>query len=431
MMVRIGCHSVGSSRARQRVGRITRDARRAAVLSCEHPLPRKECPVTLFRMRRSIGAALMVFAFVLQGTTSVLAGTTGAISGDVVDASTKKPITGARVSAVSPSQSSVTTTDASGRFSFVSLTPDTYTIGVGATAGYDAASISGVTVQADQTLSLSISQPAKLRQIGSVTSRAAAALVKAGTTADVYSINAVTQDKSSALGGGGTLNSAWSAISSVPGVYVAPNQQGYIGAAATLSIRRGERHLRLHQPGDPHRHGTGLAHPDAGDRRARVLREARVRNGRRESQPHLLLLSRGGRVQPELPLLRSVQRFELADDVGRAARAVRSHRDLASARALMLRAARPGLHQRRPYAGVRARAVPVRHDPELPRRDPAQGRQPRRRAAAVRQQLHQQRLLQLDQRRRRNRVRERDRPRDADLRRRLPVHRRAARHLSL
>ncbi len=196
--------------------------------------------MTLFRMRRSIGAALMVFAFVLQGTTSVLAGTTGAISGDVVDASTKKPITGARVSAVSPSQSSVTTTDASGRFSFVSLTPDTYTIGVGATAGYDAASISGVTVQADQTLSLSISQPAKLRQIGSVTSRAAAALVKAGTTADVYSINAVTQDKSSALGGGGTLNSAWSAISSVPGVYVAPNQQGYIGAAATLSIRGGD-----------------------------------------------------------------------------------------------------------------------------------------------------------------------------------------------
>ncbi len=64
--------------------------------------------------------------------------------------------------------------------------------------------------------------------------------MKAGTTADVYSINAVTQDKASALGGGGTLNSAWSAISSVPGVYVAPNQNGYIGAAATLSIRGGD-----------------------------------------------------------------------------------------------------------------------------------------------------------------------------------------------
>ena len=182
----------------------------------------------------------MVLAFVLQGTTSVLAGTTGTITGDVVDASTRKPIAGARVSAVSPSQSSATTTDGAGRFSFVSLTPDTYTLAVGASGAYDAASVSGITVQADQTVSVSVSQPAKLKQIGTITSRAAAALVKPGTTADVYSINSVTQDKASALGGGGTLNSAWSAISSVPGVYVAPNQQGYIGAAATLSIRGGD-----------------------------------------------------------------------------------------------------------------------------------------------------------------------------------------------
>ncbi len=196
--------------------------------------------MTVFRMGRSIGAALMVLAFVLQGTTSVLAGTTGAISGNVADASTNKPIPGARVSAVSPSQSSSTTTDASGRFSFLSLAPDTYTIAVGATSGYDAAAISGVTVQADQNLSVSISQPAKLKQIGSVTSRAASSLVKPGTTADVYSINAVMQDKASGVGGGGNLNSAWSAISTVPGVFVAPSQAGYIGAGATISIRGGD-----------------------------------------------------------------------------------------------------------------------------------------------------------------------------------------------
>jgi len=189
---------------------------------------------------RGVGAALIILSFVLQGTTSVLAGTTGAITGDVVDSSTNKPISGARVSALSPSQSSSTTTDASGRFSFVSLTPDTYTISVAATSGYDSAAISGVTVQADQTVNVGLSQPAKLKQIGSVTSRAAGALVKPGTTADVYSINSVTQDKASALGGGGTLNSAWSAISSVPGVYVAPNQQGYIGSGSTLSIRGGD-----------------------------------------------------------------------------------------------------------------------------------------------------------------------------------------------
>ncbi len=191
-------------------------------------------------MSRGVIAILMILAFVLQGTTSVLAGTTGGIAGSVVDASTNSPVTGARVTATSPSQSATTTTDASGRFSFISLNPDTYTIAVAETSARDAASTSGVTVQADQTVNVNITQPTKLKQIGSVTSRAAGALVKPGTTADVYSINAVTQDKASGVGGGGNLNSAWSAIATVPGVFITPNQTGYIGAAATISIRGGD-----------------------------------------------------------------------------------------------------------------------------------------------------------------------------------------------
>jgi hypothetical protein len=206
-----------------------------------NPFSRKEFALTtkLRTTVRSVAAILLLIAFVLQGTTSVLAGTTGSITGTVADASTGKAVAGARVTATSPSQSATTTSDTAGRFSFVSLAPDTYTLAIAETTAYDAASISGVTVQADQTVNVSIGQPTKLKVIGAVTSRAASALVKPGTTADVYSINAVTQDKASALGGGGALNSAWSAISSVPGVYVAPNQNGYIGAAATLSIRGG------------------------------------------------------------------------------------------------------------------------------------------------------------------------------------------------
>jgi TonB-dependent receptor-like protein/carboxypeptidase family protein len=191
-------------------------------------------------MSRGVAAILMILAFVLQGTTSVLAGTTGAIAGSVVDASTNSPVSGARVSAVSPSQSATTTTDTSGRFSFISLNPDTYTISVAETSTRDASSTSGVTVQADQTVNVSVTQPTKLKQIGSVTSRAAGALVKPGTTADVYSINSITQDKASNVGGGGNLNSAWSAIATVPGVFIAPNQAGYVGASATISIRGGD-----------------------------------------------------------------------------------------------------------------------------------------------------------------------------------------------
>jgi hypothetical protein len=191
-------------------------------------------------VRKGVVAVLLLIAFVLQGTTSVLAGTTGAISGTVVDPQTNAPIAGARVTAASPSQSSTTTSDAAGRYSFVSLTPDTYTISTPATSTRDAVQVSGVTVQADQNLTVSLQQPSKLKVIGTVTSRAAAALVKPGTTADVYSINSVTQDKASALGGGGNLNQAWSVISSIPGVYVAPNQAGYIGAGPSISIRGGD-----------------------------------------------------------------------------------------------------------------------------------------------------------------------------------------------
>jgi TonB dependent receptor/Carboxypeptidase regulatory-like domain len=191
-------------------------------------------------MKRGFVAFLLILAFVLQGTGSVLAGTTGSISGTVVDASTNQPVGGARVTAASPSQTSATTADGTGHYTFVSLAPDTYTITVAAGGEYDTYSINGVTVQADQNLTVTLQQPKKLRQIGQVTSRAASALVKPGTTTDVYSISSAQQDKSSTLGGGGLLNSAWSAITSVPGVYVAPGSVGYVGAGPGVSIRGGD-----------------------------------------------------------------------------------------------------------------------------------------------------------------------------------------------
>jgi TonB dependent receptor/Carboxypeptidase regulatory-like domain len=196
------------------------------------------------RLRKAFVAVLTLVALVVQGPVGALAGTTGAVNGSVVEATTNKPIAGADVTAQSPTQSAHTRSDATGRFSFISLAPDTYTVTVAATPSYDAATISGVTVQADQTLTLDLRQSPKLKVIGAVTSRAAAALVKPGTTADVYSINSVGQDKASAVGGGGSLNSAWSAISTVPGVFIAAGQAGYIGSGstngATISIRGGD-----------------------------------------------------------------------------------------------------------------------------------------------------------------------------------------------
>ncbi|TAM57977.1 TonB-dependent receptor [bacterium] len=185
-----------------------------------------------FRFRHPFIALLVLVAMLFQGTWA-LGGTTGGLSGNVVLADTNAPVAGAKVSVSSPSEVQSTTTDAQGHFAFVSLAPDTYTVSV-EKEGYQSVSQTGIAVFADNVQTVSISM---LKVIGKVTTRAVSALVKPGTTADVYSINAATADKMTALGGGGGLNSAYSAISAVPGAYVPAGNQGWF---QTVLIRGGD-----------------------------------------------------------------------------------------------------------------------------------------------------------------------------------------------
>ena len=164
------------------------------------------------------------------------AGTTGAIVGRVTDAVTHAPVAGARVSIASPAQTASTLSDAAGNFRFLSLVPDTYTVGV-ERAGYDTASLAGVTVLADQTQTVPIVASKSLQRIGRVTARGSGDLVKPGTTSDVYSVNPASAEAAQALGGPGGLNTAYSAIASVPGVVVQQGQQGWY---QTVSIRGGD-----------------------------------------------------------------------------------------------------------------------------------------------------------------------------------------------
>jgi hypothetical protein len=192
-------------------------------------------------LRRSLSsliACMTLVAMLCQGTW-VLAGTTGTISGTIIDTATNKPLAGAKISATSPSQNASVTSDAQGHYTFLSLVPDTYVLSV-EFSGYDSSVVSGVTVQADQTRVVPLNLTKSLTTIATVHTRSASALVKPGTTADVYSISATQQDKLAAVGGGGNLNSAWSAIATVPGVFVLPGQSGYIGASPTISIRGGD-----------------------------------------------------------------------------------------------------------------------------------------------------------------------------------------------
>ncbi len=175
------------------------------------------------RLRHAFVAAVITLAMLAQGTWA-LAGTTGGISGVLTDSTTGKPVADAKIGAVSPSQSADTTTDAGGHFSFLALAPDTYTVSA-EKDGYAPVSTAGVTVFADQSVTLTMTTHPELKTIARVTSRAAGNLVKPGTTSDVYSVNAATQQVVAGSGGGFNLNSAYS------GIYQQPGVTSYIGNA--------------------------------------------------------------------------------------------------------------------------------------------------------------------------------------------------------
>ncbi|HZY99206.1 MAG TPA: carboxypeptidase regulatory-like domain-containing protein, partial [Candidatus Baltobacteraceae bacterium] len=186
-------------------------------------------------LRHVVTAVALLVAMLSQGTWA-LAGVTGGLTGVAVDADTSAPVAGATVTASSPSQSATVTTDASGHFSFLTLSPDTYTVTV-TKSGYQTVSAPGQIVFADTVQTVTVRLSKALKTIAHVTSTGAGALVKSGTTNDVYSVNASGINATQALGGGGSLNSAYSAIASVPGAYVLPNQMGYY---QTVVIRGGD-----------------------------------------------------------------------------------------------------------------------------------------------------------------------------------------------
>jgi hypothetical protein len=183
---------------------------------------------------RAVGALVAAFSL-LWICNPAVAGTTGTIAGTVSDSATKAPIAGATVTAVSPSQVARATTDASGRFIFLSLAPDTYTI-TAQQAGFESLSIAGISVFADQSQSVPLALQKNLKEIARVSSRSSLSPVRPGTGTDVYSVNPALTNAAATLGGGGALNSAYSAIASMPGAYVPPNQ---VGVNQTVYIRGG------------------------------------------------------------------------------------------------------------------------------------------------------------------------------------------------
>lgn len=177
-------------------------------------------------MKRKLGAAILATIVVMCWRTSAIAGTTGSITGWISDAESLAPLPDATILVTSPSQTATTTTDHAGHFTFISLAPDRYVI-IASKPGYDSALQSGVRVLADNAQTITLRIKKQLTDIAHVYSRPTMELVRPGTTNDVYSVDAAAAKRVQALGGGGGLNNAYSAIASLPGAFVPQGQQGW------------------------------------------------------------------------------------------------------------------------------------------------------------------------------------------------------------
>src|ERR1700690_2892801 len=109
------------------------------------------------RTLRQVVVALAMLVVFFSQVTWALAGTTGGLSGQVTDEK-GGPVAGAAGKATSAQQIASVPTDAGGHFSFLTLAPDTYTV-TAAKDGYSPSSNPGVSIFADQTLTVAVMMP--------------------------------------------------------------------------------------------------------------------------------------------------------------------------------------------------------------------------------------------------------------------------------
>src|SRR6185312_9027785 len=130
---------------------------------------------------------MLLTAFVLGLSVPAFAGTTGVLSGTITGGK-GTPVSGAVLTAISPSGSYHATTDAKGFFSIPGIQADTYTVSI-QSPGYSATSITGVTVNADQTTPVSATL-SRLTEIGRIGARNPSSAFQPRATTDAYNLGA-------------------------------------------------------------------------------------------------------------------------------------------------------------------------------------------------------------------------------------------------
>jgi Carboxypeptidase regulatory-like domain/TonB dependent receptor len=124
--------------------------------------------------------------WIVGSHTPAVAETAGIVSGTVSDDRTHAPIAGATVVAKSPSATYRTVTDAQGRYRFLSMLPDNYSISCSA-AGYQPFSETVVVLNgSEQTVNVPLSKTLKV--IASTHARSAGSAFQRGMTIDTYTV---------------------------------------------------------------------------------------------------------------------------------------------------------------------------------------------------------------------------------------------------
>ena len=171
-----------------------------------------------FRKARVFASLLAFFGLlaVLVTPTPSLAvgGTTGSLRGQVLDPA-GAAVSGAAITVTSASGSYKQTSDGTGRFNFLNIPTDTYILSV-EKQGFEAQTLTGVTVLGDATVELGKVQISKsIRTIGRVSARAPTSAFQPSQTQDTYTVSG--QRITQALGNDYSTNES-QLLQSVPGV---------------------------------------------------------------------------------------------------------------------------------------------------------------------------------------------------------------------
>jgi len=164
------------------------------------------------RRRLFVGLVLVIALLFTTVGTLFAAGTTGTISGTITDTKSAA-LAGVTVTAVAPTGRYSVKTDQKGFYSFTGVQPDTYTVSF-ELAGYQGASVTGVSVYADQNATVSNRLDKSLTTIGRVSARSAGGAYQPNQPTDTYTVTSA--QISNTLGSKGNTDES-QLLASLPG----------------------------------------------------------------------------------------------------------------------------------------------------------------------------------------------------------------------